>query len=171
MIFNTKGYSSTYLAMGFANVRAGTWYMVPARTLANPIARYVLEYPSVLPSQAVYWNSSIYRQQRAHGPLEALLHVVPTKAVGFPIALEPECWCGFASSVVKLRSGLSSPRPSQHKRALEYLSRYGIRYCSGGYSSTNAGAGAGRGTPAGVAKRRDESRHGRPVLVPGLEYL
>ena len=23
---NTKGYSSTYLAMGFANVRAGTWY-------------------------------------------------------------------------------------------------------------------------------------------------
>ena len=22
---NTKGYSSTYLAMGFANVRAGTW--------------------------------------------------------------------------------------------------------------------------------------------------
>ena len=53
-----KGYSSTYLAMGFANVRAGTWYkraleylsrygirqcsggyQVPARTLANPIAR------------------------------------------------------------------------------------------------------------------------------------
>ena len=23
---NTKGYSSTYLAMRFANVRAGTWY-------------------------------------------------------------------------------------------------------------------------------------------------
>ena len=23
---NTKGYSSTYIAMGFANVRAGTWY-------------------------------------------------------------------------------------------------------------------------------------------------
>ena len=23
---NTEGYSSTYLAMGFANVRAGTWY-------------------------------------------------------------------------------------------------------------------------------------------------
>ena len=23
---NTKGYSSTYLAMGFAHVRAGTWY-------------------------------------------------------------------------------------------------------------------------------------------------
>ena len=23
---NTKGYSSTYLAMGFADVRAGTWY-------------------------------------------------------------------------------------------------------------------------------------------------
>ena len=23
---NTKGYSSTYLAMGFANIRAGTWY-------------------------------------------------------------------------------------------------------------------------------------------------
>ena len=23
---NTKGYASTYLAMGFANVRAGTWY-------------------------------------------------------------------------------------------------------------------------------------------------
>ena len=34
---NTKGYSSTDLAMGFANVRAGT--RVPARTLANPIAR------------------------------------------------------------------------------------------------------------------------------------
>ena len=26
---NTKGYSGTYLAMGFANVRAGTWYPVP----------------------------------------------------------------------------------------------------------------------------------------------
>ena len=26
-------------------------------------------------------------------------------------------------------------------------SRYGIRYCSGGYSSTNAGAGAGAGPP------------------------
>ena len=25
-LHNTKGYSSTYLAMGFANVRAGTWY-------------------------------------------------------------------------------------------------------------------------------------------------
>ena len=24
-VYNTKGYSSTYLAMGFANVRAGTW--------------------------------------------------------------------------------------------------------------------------------------------------
>ena len=41
---NTKGYSSTYLAMGFANVRAGTQksarrFWVPARTLANPIAR------------------------------------------------------------------------------------------------------------------------------------
>ena len=23
---NTKGYSSTYLAIGFANVRVGTWY-------------------------------------------------------------------------------------------------------------------------------------------------
>ena len=66
---NTKGYSSTYLAMGFANVRAGTqkrrganvragtqkrrgvfWF--PARTLANLIARYVLEYPFVLQVQA-----------------------------------------------------------------------------------------------------------------------
>ena len=28
-----------YLAMGFAKVRAGTRYQVPARTLANPIAR------------------------------------------------------------------------------------------------------------------------------------
>ena len=25
-VCNTKGYSSTYLAMGFANVRAGTWH-------------------------------------------------------------------------------------------------------------------------------------------------
>ena len=41
---NTKGYSSAYLAMGFANVRAGTQkrrgvFWVPARTLANTIAR------------------------------------------------------------------------------------------------------------------------------------
>ena len=41
---NTKGYSSTYLAMGFANVREGTQkrrggFWVPAQTLANPIAR------------------------------------------------------------------------------------------------------------------------------------
>ena len=43
-LLNTKGYPSTYLAMGFANVRAGTQkrrarFWVPARTLANPIAR------------------------------------------------------------------------------------------------------------------------------------
>ena len=37
---HTKGYSGTCLAMGFANVRAGTWS-------ANPIARSVLEYPFV----------------------------------------------------------------------------------------------------------------------------
>ena len=41
---NTKVYSSTYLAMGFANVRAGTQerrgvFWIPARTLANTIAR------------------------------------------------------------------------------------------------------------------------------------
>ena len=47
----------SYLAMGFANVRAGTQktrrrFWVPARTLANPIARSVLEYPSVLGSGA-----------------------------------------------------------------------------------------------------------------------
>ena len=97
-----KGYPSTYLAMGFANVRAGIvpgtrpniseshseistrvpfcitasvvsqgdehplesvactraliraphdGYLVPARTLANPIARRVLEYPFVLTTQ------------------------------------------------------------------------------------------------------------------------
>ena len=51
------------------------------------------------------WNASIYRQQHEHGPLELLLDVVPCMAVGFPIALEPACWAGFASSVVKLRSG------------------------------------------------------------------
>ena len=43
--------------MGIANVRAGTQkrralFWVPARTLANPIARYVLEYPFVLPQPA-----------------------------------------------------------------------------------------------------------------------
>ena len=29
---STRGYSSTYLAMGFANVRAGTWRPAPAPT-------------------------------------------------------------------------------------------------------------------------------------------
>ena len=43
---NRKGYSSTCLAMGLASVWAGT--RVPARTLANPMARKVLEYPFVL---------------------------------------------------------------------------------------------------------------------------
>ena len=33
---NTKGYSSTYLAMGFANVRAGTWHRLRRTTKSRP---------------------------------------------------------------------------------------------------------------------------------------
>ena len=35
-LLNTNGYSSTYLAMGFADARAN---LVPAQKIANPIAR------------------------------------------------------------------------------------------------------------------------------------
>ena len=53
---------------------------------------------------------------------------------------------GFANvragtRVIMLVLVQATPPAPQYKRVLEYLSRYGIRVCSGGYSSTHPAAG------------------------------
>ena len=88
--------------MGFANVRAG--YQVPARTLANPIARHVLEYSFVLRPQDIDQEAIMRPLCKYCRTVKSVRDVVPALREAFAAAMSgvtgPVCVAG--SSPVKI---------------------------------------------------------------------